>query len=643
MFCLVKSLAEKFTEKLRSGEIDPEKLSSMSSAERRDFFSEFLGKENAKQVNALFESKLLLKNQQEGIINWAKQVAGMKPEAMRDILTKVNKMTDILNPENEKAFLQDLTAKKLGTQVTVEEAAKISELAKRTTELKTKIDPKSEIGSDDRMEYGRALVKFGDYVAELKNEGKKMSLQESLNPKNYGKVISKVAGLAKSLKATLDNSVIGRQGLKVLFSNPKIWLENSKQSFVDIVQTFGGKEVMDEVRADVYSRPNALNGLYKKEGLAIGNVEEAYPTSLPEKIPVAGRVFKASEAAFTAFQYRTRADIFDKYVEVAKKTNADIEGIGKVANSLTGRGTFGQRLEGAASALNNVFFSPRLLKSNIDLLTAHAFDSDISPFARKQAAMNMVKVVGGVAAVMAIANALKPKSAETDPRSADFGKIKIGDTRFDYTGGIASLATLASRLITLSSKSSITGKVSALNSGTYGGQTGVDVFVNFAENKLSPVASVIKDMLQGQDFQGNKPTVGGELNNLLTPLPITTYQELSSNPNSADVLFSMIADGLGINTNTYSNTVNWNQSTTKELTSFKAKVGDVKFKEANTVYNTTYDAWLKKVQTNPAYKKLSPDVQSKVQTNKKAEIKKSVLLKYGFKYKAPAAKKTPKF
>lgn len=643
MFCLVKSLAEKFTEKLRSGEIDPEKLSSMSSTERRDFFSKFLGEENAKQVNALFESKLLLKNQKEGIINWAKQVAGMKPEAMRDILSKVNKMTEILNPENEKAFLHDLTAKKLGTEVTVDEAAKISELGKRTNDLKLKINEKSPIGSEDRMAYGRALVAFGDYISDLKNEGKKLSLKEGLNPKNYAKVISRVAGLAKSLKATLDNSVIGRQGLKVLFSNPKIWLENSKQSFVDIVQSFGGKEVLNEVRADVYSRPNALNGLYKKEGLAIGNIEEAYPTSLPEKIPVAGRVFKASESAFTAFQYRTRADVFDKYVNIAKKTGADIEGIGKVANSLTGRGTFGQRLEGAASALNNVFFSPRLLKSNIDLLTAHAFDKDIGEFARKQAAMNMIKVIGGVATIMAIANAIKPGSAETDPRSADFGKIKIGDTRFDYTGGIASLVTLASRLLTLSSKSSITGKVSSLNSGAYGGQTGVDVFTNFGENKLSPVASVIKDLLQGQDFQGNKITLGGEINNLLTPLPITTYQELSSNPNSANVLLSMIADGLGINTNTYSNTVNWNQSNTKELTQFKEKVGQDKFKKANNLYNTTYNEWLKKVETNPEYEKLPPAIQQKVQTNKKAEIKKDVLLKYGFRYKAPAAKKTPKF
>jgi hypothetical protein len=67
--------------KLKSGEIDPAKLVEMTSQERRDFFSKFLGEENARQVNALFESKLLLKNQQQGIITWAKKVAGITKEA----------------------------------------------------------------------------------------------------------------------------------------------------------------------------------------------------------------------------------------------------------------------------------------------------------------------------------------------------------------------------------------------------------------------------------------------------------------------------------------------------------------------------------------------------------------------------------
>ena len=75
--CLPKHVVDIFLKKLKAGEINPEQLADMSSKERNTFFASFLGKENAAKVNASFESKLLLKNQQLGIINWAKNVAGI--------------------------------------------------------------------------------------------------------------------------------------------------------------------------------------------------------------------------------------------------------------------------------------------------------------------------------------------------------------------------------------------------------------------------------------------------------------------------------------------------------------------------------------------------------------------------------------
>jgi hypothetical protein len=86
----------------------------------------------------------------------------------------------------------------------------------------------------------------------------------------------------------------------------------------------------------------------------------------------------------------------------------------------------------------------------------------------------------------------------------------------------------------------------------FGAQTGTDVVYNFFENKLSPVASILKMMADQQDFEGNKPTPLGVAKNLFVPLPITTYEELSKNPNSANIIISMILEGLGISTNTYS-------------------------------------------------------------------------------------------
>lgn len=643
-FCLNKNLTDKFLEKLRNGEIDPVKLSEMSSAERNAFFSDFLGKENAKQVNALFESKLLLKNQQRGMINWAKQVAGMKPAAMRDIISKVNRMSEVLTPETEKAFLADLAEQRLGMSVTMEEASHIAELAKIVEEKKTAMQ-----NGGDRMEYGAARVAFAKYVNELTAEAAKTTVSDIVKHpiSSIPKMISDIAGVAKSVKASFDNSFWGRQGFKTLFTHPKIWAKNAAQSFADIVNSLKGKDVMDAVKADIVSRENY--DLMQRAKLATGTLEEAFPTHSPEKIPLFGRLYKASETAFTAAAYRMRADVFDKYIEIAKKSDVnlgdikEVRSIGKLVNALTGRGDLG-RLEGSAgiTALNNIFFSPRFLKSHIDSMISQPLGIGVESFARKQAAVNMVKVLAGTSAIITIANAIAPGSVELDPRSSDFGKIRVGNTRFDVTGGMASVATLAARLATMKSKSSTTGILSPLNSGAFGSQTGMDVVNNFFENKLSPAASIVKDLLKGQDFQGNPLTIQGELSNLFTPLPIATYAELQKDPQSANKLLAIMADSLGIAVSDYMPSKNWQTNAGVELKQFKEKVGLAEFKKANQTFNQQYNEWFAKTVTTEKYKALDDQQKKDALAKKQADIKDAIFKSYGFKYKAPKKRKVPK-
>lgn len=566
MFCLLPTLADKFITKIRSGEIDPGKLATMSSKERHAFFKDFLGEDNATQVNRVFESKLLLKNQQQGIVNWAKQVTGIKPEVARDLLSRASKMTEILNPKNEQAFLEDLAAHRLGTAVTMTEAAKISELSKDAIAKKEAIPKGSDTGSESRLSYGRAKVAFDNYVADLKNEARKKTIVEQA--KNPGEMASKTAGFIKAMKATADDSAIFRQGWKTMFTNPTIWAKRGLQSFSDIARTFGNKPVMDEVNADIVSRDNAVNGNYKKAKLDVGSTEEQFPTSLPEKIPFGvGKVFKASEVAYTAFLHKVRADVFDQYIEIAKKEGvelnvAELESIGKMVNSLTGRGSLG-KAEPVAGMVNNIFFSAKKLKSDFDFLTMHQGgrlfgEAGPSKFVRKQAAKNLTKVIVGTAAILYLADKVSPGSVEKDARSSDFGKIKVGNTRFDVTGGMASMLTLAMRLIRQSTKSSTTGKITQIDSGKFGAPTTGSVITDYFGNKLSPAIQVIKDLRQGHDFNDNPvnlKTPKGIVNtakDIAEPIPISTFEELRKDPNSANDFLAMLADALGISTNTYS-------------------------------------------------------------------------------------------
>jgi hypothetical protein len=407
----------------------------------------------------------------------------------------------------------------------------------------------------DRMAYGRAYVDYHEYVDALKFRATKLTVGEAL--RMPVKTASKIAGISKAIKASFDNSYIFRQGFKMMWSHPRIWLNNSLKSFKWAVQQYGGKHVMRELMADIVSRPNYMNGKMERAKLAFGNPEEPFPTSLPEKFPGIGRIYKASETAFAGQAYKNRADLFDKFMEVevgGKKMvevadKKQLESIGKLINSLTGRGYIGKTTKEQAEFMNNVFFSLRFLKSNYDFLTAHQTQKGVTPFVRKEAAKNLIKAAAGTAFVLAVADALKPGSVDWDARSADFGKIKIGNTRFDVTGGMGSLIILASRMIQGSTKSSVSGKISK-GTGIFGDP--MDYVYNFFEGKLAPVSSTLVSLAKRKDYRTRKPPTPWDIARRTTlPLPFENAEELLRDPKSADFLLSLILDGLGIGTNTY--------------------------------------------------------------------------------------------
>jgi len=556
MWCLTGNLADKFLGMIRGGSINPESLMNMTSAERHTFFAQHFGEVNAKSINASFEGKLLLKNQQQGIVNWAKRMGGLKPEIQRDILSRVRRMDKVLEPNELTGFLSDLAEQKLGIGVTFEEATRITELAKDVYGKKAGITDAMPDGSPERLNYGASRWTFDKYVGELKTKATRKRLGEYLT--HPISTFSDIGGFAKALKATLDNSYQFRQGIKVFVSHPVIWSRNFAKSFKLISRELrGGKDVMGGVMADIYSRQNAINRNYSRWKLDLGINEEQFPTTAPEKIPLFGRVYKAAETAYTATARKTRADLADYYFDVAQKSGTDIISnqadalsFGKFVNALTGRGYMGKG-ERIGKFTNNVFFSIRNLKSNWDFLTAHQLQKDVSPFVRKQAAINLLKYTGGMAAILTVANAVKPGSVETDPRSVDFGKIKLGDTRFDVTGGMGGIVTLAFRMARMSTKSSTTGRVTPLNTGKFGAPTVKDQVYNFFENKFAPATSLLRDLAKGETYGGGKLTLQGEAYNFLTPMMVTDFVELQNNPNAPNIILAMIANGLGFGVNTY--------------------------------------------------------------------------------------------
>lgn len=656
-FCLLPEKVEQFKKALKEKEIKIADLLNMSTEARIELLKKYAG-EAATEVNALFEKKLVLKNRMMGIKNWASKVGEIgrySPEGKAKLQKAVEEyrkrqMERILNPKENEAFLQTLADKAVGTEVTREEAKQVFELSAKVEDLRKNFDGKKWSSEQDRLDYGAAKVQLENYTAELKGEteplkemikGKVEQFKKDFaeNPSkaivNTGvETLKTISDNAIALVASVDNSFLGRQGLKTLQTHPTAWWSGAKNSFIDIFKEIGGKNAMDALMADIYSQPRHMTGEYQKAEI-IPKTEEQFPASLPEKIPGLGRLFKASEVAFKGSAARMRMKLYDLVADMAennkvKMDDKQIKDIGTIINSLTARGKWGKY--GESPIVKLIFWAPRMIKANLDVLTVHGFGSGLeTSFAKKEAAKNLLKIVGAYAVIGAIIYSINKDAIGTEETSADFGKLKVADTqmnrilsvladfvglssqtyggktRIDLTGGLGTYITLASRLLEKKTTSATTGITTPLGSG-YGQTSQWDVVLNFLTGKTAPAVSTTITYAKGSDFQGKKPTLGSTLERLMIPISIQNILNLNQQDET-----------------------DWNQSTSKEMTGFKAKVGQKTFDKANQSYNEEYNKRFKRLVDSAPYKGMMDEDKQKAVTKLKNEVKNNIFKQYGYK------------
>lgn len=579
-WCLIREQADAFIKGLRSGEIDPFKLADFPSSEsRRSYLSKFVGEENAVHVNALFESKLLLKNRERGFVNWAKKIPGLTSEVKRDLFSKIERMEQILNPKEMETFKKDLASTRLGFETTQDQAKTIFDMSTKIKELKTSFDPKTEKWNSQSAadNFGATQVSLENYLNDLKNgktlrqmfidRGIQFKSEYAKNPaRAMGKLVldgaKTIADTSVNLVASFDDSLFGRQGVFTLLSgHPKIWAKAFGKSFVDIVKTFGGKETTDSLKAKLYSDPLYMNGEYKKAGI-IDSVEEQFPSSLPERmagigkgnkvtniiakpVQILGLGFKASEAAFTNGSLRMRTELYKtlRDIKISRGIDitdpAEIKGLGQVVNSLGARGQLGKA--GTNPIVRLMMWAPKMLKADLDILTAHSF-SDIPKADRAIARGNLLKIVAATVIIEGIAATTNKDNTEFDPRSSNF--LQIGGTGF--LRGIPQLVTLLSRLISGQYKTT-SGEIKNYEPGI-GNRSRLDAVYSFLRGKAPPATGAVYDFLAGQDYQGNPPTFTSTLLQRGVAISIQNLIKLSQNP-TIDNTFGVIGDFFGLNTN----------------------------------------------------------------------------------------------
>lgn len=337
-----------------------------------------------------------------------------------------------------------------------------------------------------------------------------------------------VLNLPRSVMATADLSAPLRQGA-FLIGRPKQWVP----AFLNMFKYALSDDAYQGLQDDIQTRPTYQ--AMRENRLAITDMssnldarEEAFMSNIAERIPGFGTIAKGSNRAYSGFLNKLRADTFDDLYNTAQaqgliddnpKIVADIA---KFVNSATGRGDLGA-LSKASVVLNGAFFSPRLIASRMNLLNP-AYYATLDPFVRKEALKSLLTFAATGASIATLAK-LGGADVGTDPRSADFGKIKVGNTRFDPWGGFQQYIVLASRLLSGQMVSSTTGKEFNLGEG-YRPTTRLDILQRFFESKNSPIASFIIGMLKGQTTVGEKFNPSVEVVDRFIPMVVQDVYDL---------------------------------------------------------------------------------------------------------------------
>lgn len=488
-------------------------LRSMTAQDRIKLFAQHLDlpgqTSTAEWFNRQIEQRVFKPGQIQATKDWMKKLEKKKIKISNKdaVIDRITNKKDIFNPKHE-GFAEGLAKQALGFDIDRTDAQTLFDKATTANEarkaLLTIVPNYTELTNEElknldenavkaRAEYGKALVDFQRTYEDINLKSQTLEYaQKNLAGKAFFKIM-KIAGNIKSMKASFDISFL-RQIQSSAYVNKDAAWEAWKAGGKAWLAT---KEEADTLLGDILTRPNAVSGKYNQFGIEVGIKEEAFPESwISQFLDKHGferfNAFRRSEAAFNIAIQTARANLFDWMWEqshgdwkLLKEQN-----VGKAINIVTGRGNMpiiaDPKSPEAQKVMNNLLFAPKWLASRIQAITDLQYIGQLGKLTpqgiRAKAAVGNVIMTALSIALAAIAwgadddDKRKPGTL-FDPRSSDFGKVVIGRTRFDLTGGTLSLITLASRIATGHSR---TGK------GTLRPIETQDVLGRFLAGKSSP-------------------------------------------------------------------------------------------------------------------------------------------------------------
>lgn len=295
-----------------------------------------------------------------------------------------------------------------------------------------------------------------------------------------------------SIITAIDMSMAGRQGLKILYDNPRVWGRSVAQAY----RMLASERYYNFADLKLKSHPiyqQAVRDGVEETGLGQMQAgEERFMSKIVQKIPG----LRPSGRAYTGGLKQLRFNWYFSAIENAGNglTNQQRKDFATLANDLTGRGKLPKLLRKVQDIMP-VFFAPRLyagqIRSFTDLATVH------SP-ARKMLAGILAKFVGISLATLFLLDQHPKLNIEWNPLSADFLKVRHGNTRVAILQGYEPLIRTVFQLCAGKRKATETKRLQTAERK--------EILWRFIQSKLSPPAGLAVDLWRGESFRGRKIT-----------------------------------------------------------------------------------------------------------------------------------------
>ena len=328
--------------------------------------------------------------------------------------------------------------------------------------------------------------------------------------------------LPRTVMASIDNSFPLRQGVMTITRHPKEWFGNLPESFRSGFSANRAQLMDDAMRTDAtviqtgygprtVSELAEEGGLFRAriEGVVMSEREEFFQSNLAKRIPFLGAGVRWSERAYVTYGNKLRHDIFKNTLlswqsprgGVVQITPKKVRALANLINRMTGRGTLGP-LNQYGPELAAGFFAPKFAVSRPQAFL-QLFNWQ-NPEVARMAASEIVSFVALGTSVLSLMKLSGAADVELDPRSADFGKIKLGNTRIDFWGGNVQWARLVTQLQQGKRKTS---------DGIVVASSEIDNALRFVRYKAHPSPGTVVDLLLGETAIGEKfpPTGAAEI------------------------------------------------------------------------------------------------------------------------------------